>query len=70
MASGYRFSLFRQLDRFPDFVAPARLTGVVTSADEDGVQVRMDRHIVCVEHWDNEIHCQSPYKFARDTIPA
>ena len=69
IAAGYRFKLFRQVDRFPDFLAPADLTGVVTAVDDNGVWGRMDEHIAGAEQWDNQIHWQTPEEFARDTVP-
>lgn len=64
---GYRFKLFRTVDRFPDLIAPANLSGVVTSVDDSGVLARMDQPIPGAEHWDNQIHWQSPEEFAQDT---
>jgi hypothetical protein len=68
VAVGYRFRLFRQVDRFPDFLAPADLTGVVTAVDNNGVRGRIDQHIAGAEPWDNQIHWQTPDEFARDTV--
>lgn len=70
IAVGYRFRLFRQVDRFPDFVAPVGLTGVVTTVDDSGVWAQMDQHIAGAEHWNNQIHWQTPDDFASDTMPA
>ena len=70
IAVGYRFRLFRQVDRFPDFSAPADLTGVVTAVDDSGVWGRMDQQIAGAEQWDNQIHWQTPEEFARDTVPS
>jgi hypothetical protein len=68
IAVGYRFRLFRQVDRFPDFLAPADLTGVVTAVDDNGVWGRMDQHIAGAQQYDNQIHWQTPDEFARDTV--
>jgi hypothetical protein len=70
VAPGYRFRLFREIDRFPDFRIPKDLTGVVTVVDDAGVWGRIDQHIAGAEEWDNQIHWESPYDFASDTIPA
>lgn len=69
VAPGYRFRLFRESDRFPDFCAPSGLTGVVTVVDDSGVWARMDQYIPGAEHWENQIHWESPHDFASDTIP-
>jgi hypothetical protein len=69
IVTGYRFRLFSQVDRYPDFLAPAGMTGVVTIVDESGVWGRMDQHLTGAEHWDNQIHWQTPYDFAADTVP-
>ncbi len=69
IAAGYRFKLFRQVDRFPDFLAPADLKGVVTAVDDSGVWGRMDQHIAGADQWHNQIHWQTPEEFARDTVP-
>src|ERR1700679_4009784 len=45
IAVGYRFALFHQVDRFPDFVAACGLTGTVTTVDDGGVWARMDQPI-------------------------
>jgi hypothetical protein len=69
IAVGYRFTLFRQVDRLPDFLAPAALKGVVTAVDDSGVWGQMDQHIAGAEQWDNQIHWQTPGEFAADTFP-
>jgi len=69
IAAGYRFRLFRPVDRFPDFLAPADLTGTLTAVDDSGVWGRMDQHIAGAEQWDNQIHWQTREEFARDTVP-
>jgi hypothetical protein len=45
IAVGYRFALFRQVDRFPDFVAACGLTGVVSTVKDGGVWARIDHPI-------------------------
>ena len=67
---GYRFSLFRPLDRSPDFLAASGLTGVVTAVNESGVWARMDQHIPGAEHWPNHIHWKTAEAFAWETLPA
>jgi hypothetical protein len=69
IVTGYRFRLFSQVDRHPDLLTPAGMTGVVTSIDDNGVWGRMDQNITGVEHWDNRIHWQTPCDFAADTVP-
>lgn len=69
IAVGYRFTLFRQVERFPDFLVPSGLTGVVTAVDASGVWGRMDQHIAGAEQWDNQVHWEEPEDFAWDTIP-
>ena len=68
IAAGYRFRLFRQVDRFPDFHAPSGLTGIVTTVDDSGVWGRIEQHIAGAEQWDNQIHWQTQDEFARDTV--
>jgi hypothetical protein len=70
IAIGYRFKLYRDLDRFPDFRIPGGLTGVVTALDKSGLWGRMDQHIAGAEQWENQIHWETPEDFAHDTIPA
>src|SRR5438128_2726914 len=69
IATGYRFRLIWQVDRFPDFQAASGLTGVVTAIDGSGVWARMDQPIAGAEPWDNHIHWQTESDFAADTIP-
>jgi hypothetical protein len=69
VAVGQRIRLTRAVDRFPDFLAPAGLTGIVTVADEHGVWAQMDQHIAGAGHWDNEIHWETKEDFAVDTEP-
>jgi len=69
VAVGYCFTLFHQVDRFPDFSAPSGLTGVVTVVDDNGVWGRMDQPLAGAEQWENQIHWDSSYDFAQDTVP-
>jgi hypothetical protein len=69
IVAGYHFRLFRPVDRFPDFQAPAHLTGIVTAVDDSGVLGRMDQHITGAEQWDNQIHWKALCEFAADTVP-
>lgn len=69
VAVGQRIRLTRPVNRFPDFLAPAGLTGTVTVADGHGVWARMDQHIAGAGHWDNEIHWETREDFAGDTEP-
>jgi hypothetical protein len=66
---GYRFKLFNEVDRFPDFKAPASLTGTLTIVSDDGVWAKMDGQVAGAEHWDNQIHWETPQAFAMDTQP-
>lgn len=68
IAPGYRFKLFRDVDRFPDFRAEAGLTGTVTLSDDSGVWARMDEHIAGAEQWENQIHWKEAEDFATDTV--
>jgi hypothetical protein len=70
VARGYRFSLFRDVDRFPDFIVKAGLTGTVASADDNGVWAGMDQPVPGAESWDNQIHWETTEEFAEDTRPA
>ena len=69
IATGYRFRLIWQVDRFPDFQVPCGLTGVVTVVDDSGVWARMHQPIAGAEQWDNQIHWKTPEEFAADTLP-
>jgi hypothetical protein len=69
IAPGYRFELLYEVDRFPDFLAPAGLTGIITRIDESGVWGRMDERLSGAEHWENEIHWEETEQFSRDTMP-
>jgi hypothetical protein len=68
IAAGFRFRLFRPVERFPDFLAPIGLTGKVIAVDDSGVWGRMDQHIAGAEHWDNQIHWETPDAFVDDTV--
>ena len=63
---GYRFRLIRPVDRFPDFVAYAGLTGAVRVVN-GGIWARMDRYIPGAEAWDNELHWETLEDFRADT---
>lgn len=52
---GDRVELARDVDRFPHFLAPKGLTGVVSSLDEYVITVRLDEHLDGAEDWENEI---------------
>lgn len=69
IATGYRFRLICQVDRFPDFQAPCGLTGVVTAVSDTGVWARMDQPVGGAEQWNNQIHWKTLEDFARDTVP-
>jgi hypothetical protein len=63
---GLRFQLRIDVDRLPDFLAPAGMTGTITFVDEHGVWAEMDQHLDGAEHWDNEIHWESNDVFVVD----
>jgi hypothetical protein len=69
IAAGYRFRLFRPVDRFPDFLAPIGLTGTVIAVDDSGVCGQMDQPIAGAEQWENQIRWQTSEEFASDTVP-
>jgi hypothetical protein len=69
ITTGYRFKLFREVARFPDFVVPAGLSGTVTVANEHGVRAKMDEQVDGARHWDNQIHWEDEDEFAADTEP-
>lgn len=69
---GYQFTLRRDVDRFPDFVARKGMTGTVVSVLQDGtIAARMDQHLDGAEEWDNEIWWQPDRheEFLADTAP-
>ncbi len=68
MRDGYRFRLIRVVDRLPDFIAPAGLTGTVTIAAGE-IWARMDQPIRGAEPWNNELHWESRAQFLFDTEP-
>ena len=63
---GLHFQLRNDVDRLPDFLAPAGMTGTITVADEHGVRARMNQHIDGAEHWDNELRWESKDAFVLD----
>ena len=65
---GYRFKLIRPVDRFPDFVANAGLTGAVCLLEGD-LWAQMDQVIPGASDWDNQIHWDSAEEFLDDSEP-
>ncbi len=65
---GYKFILIRPIDRFPDFVAPPGLTGIVSALAED-VWAKMDQPVCGAEAWNNEVYWSSVAEFIADTRP-
>ena len=63
---GDRVTLRRDVERFPDFIAQAGMTGTVCTV-EDGVEgdsllaVRIDQPIAGAEGWKNEVHWHGDY---------
>ena len=52
---GQRVELTRDVDRFPDFIAPAGLTGRVVEITADTLRVLAAEQIHGAEQWGNEI---------------
>ena len=52
---GARVRLTQAIDRFPDFIAPAGLTGTVVESTAHMFAVRMDAPLEGAEEWDNEV---------------
>lgn len=46
----------RDVDRYPDFVVPEGMTGVIMELWSDFIRVKMDRPVKGAEPWDNELH--------------
>lgn len=55
---GKRVKLKREVDRYPDFVAPEGMTGVIVMMENDFIRVQMDQPVYGAEPWDNEVHWQ------------
>jgi hypothetical protein len=55
MRPGTVVRLTRDVERFPDFIAPAGMTGVIVRADCDTVAVRLFMWQRGAEEWDNEV---------------
>jgi hypothetical protein len=67
VATGRRFRLTREVDRFPDFLAPVGLTGTVDHIEESGtVWGKMDEPLPGAEEWDNCIMWDTPGDFLQD----
>jgi hypothetical protein len=66
---GYRFKLGGAVGRFPNFMAPAGLTGTVKIVDENGLWAKMDQHIAGAEEWKNEIYWPTVEEFLGDSEP-
>jgi hypothetical protein len=54
--AGKRVVLKRDVDRYPDFIAPAGLTGLIVEMEPDFIRVKMDLPVKGAEQWDNEVH--------------
>jgi hypothetical protein len=69
--TGYRFSLRRAVDRFPDFCADVGMTGTVTAVmtSSSVIAGKMDQPIPGARSWDNEIYWDSTEAFLQDTEP-
>jgi hypothetical protein len=66
MEIGCRFKLVRPVDRFPDFLTPAGLTGTVT-VTEGGVWAKMHQPMPGADAWDNELYWDTAEEFLLDT---
>ena len=66
---GSRFTLIREVDRFPEFVAPPGLTGMVTAVSGGTIRAKMDQPVLGAESWDNELYWDSLVNFLADTEP-
>lgn len=52
---GKRIRLVEDVERYPDFIAPAGMTGVIVQV-KPYVAVKMDKELKGAEQWDNEVH--------------
>jgi hypothetical protein len=68
-SEGHRFRLVREVSRFPDFTAPAGLTGTVTDDSDGRIRARMDQPLPGAKPWDNELHWDSLGQFLADSEP-
>ena len=66
---GSRFTLIREVDRFPEFVAPPGLMGMVTAVSGGTIRAKMDQPVLGAESWDNELYWDSLVNFLADTEP-
>lgn len=55
MEEGTRVRLKRDVDRYPDFVAPEGAEGTVTKNWDDLIAVKLDEDLDGAEEWDNEV---------------
>jgi len=55
VSPGTLVRLTRDVDRFPDFLAPAGTTGVVVRVDSDAIAVRLFMWQPGAEEWGNEV---------------
>jgi hypothetical protein len=68
MYKGYRFKLVREVDRLPQFIAPAGLTGTVIMV-VFGIWAKTDQRIPGSANCDNMLHWYSRADFLEDTAP-
>ena len=64
---GYRFTLRRDVDRFPDFLVRKGATGTVISTANGTIVALMDHIIQGAEQWDNQLFWKRD--FFDDTLP-
>ena len=55
MSPGTVVRLRRDVERFPDFIARAGVTGVVVRVDSDAITVRLFMWLRGAEEWGNEV---------------
>ena len=54
---GLRVKTIKPIDRFPDFLLDeTELKGTVNEVNDDGIWVKMDKHIPELDEWDNCIN--------------
>lgn len=52
---GISVRLTRDIERYPDFIAPEGATGTVTKVWDDLIAVELDEHLEGAEEWGNEV---------------
>lgn len=52
---GERFTLARDVDRFPHALVPAGTSGTIAYADKEAIGLRLDEPFEGLDEWDNEL---------------